>query len=293
MWDPGTSGVWTTLGGKMASEAKSTKAKATADRKSEKKKVKRAAMAKSRPSVAKAMEGIGAKAPQKFGRGKKYLATVAKVDKNKQYPLNEAVKLVQETSPVKFDATVEMHIQMGVDPKKSDQNIRGTVTLPAGRGKVQRVLVLAEEADAKKAKAAGADHAGLEEMIEKIEKGWLDFDIVIATPAVMPKVGKLGQTLGTKGMMPNPKSGTVAADVEKAVKEFKAGKIEFRLDKDAIIHLGIGKVSFKTEDLVSNINALITALRAAKPSSAKGTYIKKITLASTMGPGVKVDLNSL
>lgn len=229
----------------------------------------------------------------KFGRGKEYLRVVEKIDRKKMYPLGEAVKLAQETSPTKFDATVEMHIQMGVNPKKSEQNIRGTVSLPAGSGKVQRVLVLAEDVDAKKALAAGADHAGLEELIEKIEKGWLDFDIVIATPAVMPKVGKLGQTLGTKGMMPNPKSGTVTADVEKAVKEFKAGKIEFRLDKDAIIHLGVGKVSFKPEDLEANINALILALKAAKPSSAKGTYIKKITLASTMGPGVKVDVNMI
>lgn len=229
----------------------------------------------------------------KFGRGKKYLAVADKIDKNKTYPLGEAIKLVQETSPTKFDATVEMHIQLGVDPKKSDQNIRGTVSLPAGSGKIQRVLVLAEEADAKKAKAAGADYSGLDDMIEKIAKGWLGFDVVIATPAVMPKVGKLGQTLGTKGMMPNPKSGTVTADVEKAVKEFKAGKIEFRLDKDAIIHLGVGKVSFKPGDLEANINALISAIRAAKPSSAKGTYIKKITLASTMGPGVKVDVNAL
>lgn len=225
--------------------------------------------------------------------GKKYRALAEKIDKEKLYPMDEAIKLAQETSPTKFDAAVELHIQMGVDPKKSDQNIRGTVTLPAGSGKVQRVLVLAEDADAKKAKAAGADHAGLEDLIKKIEKGWLDFDVVIATPSVMPQVGKLGQTLGTKGMMPNPKSGTVTADVEKAVKEFKAGKIEFRLDKDAIIHLAVGKVSFKPEDLKENVEALMTALKAAKPASAKGTYIKKMTITTSMGPGIKVDVSSI
>ncbi|MDD5606094.1 MAG: 50S ribosomal protein L1 [Patescibacteria group bacterium] len=230
---------------------------------------------------------------QKFGHGKKYLDALGKVDRDKFYAVDEALKLVQETSPVKFDATVELHMQMGVDPKKADQNIRGTVNMPAGIGREQKVLVLAEDGDAKKALAAGADFAGLDDMIEKISKGWMDFDVVIATPAVMPKVGKLGQTLGTKGMMPNPKSGTVTADVEKTVKEFKKGKVEFRLDKDAIVHIGFGKVSFKPEDLKANFVALLEAIKAAKPSSAKGTYIKRLTLASTMGPGVKVDISSI
>lgn len=226
----------------------------------------------------------------KFGRGKKYLAVLPKVEKGKMYPLAEAVKLAQETSPSKFDATVELHMQMGLDPKKPDQNIRGTVSMPAGTGRTRKILVLAEEADAKKAKAAGADHVGLEDMIKKIQEGWMDFDLVIATPAVMPQVGKLGQTLGTKGMMPNPKSGTVTADPAKAVEEFKKGKVEFRLDKDAIIHLGFGKVSFKAEDLMANLKAVLDAVKVAKPTTAKGTYIKKVSVTTTMGPGIKVDL---
>ena len=230
---------------------------------------------------------------QKFGHGKKYLDAIAKVDRENFYGVDEALKLVQETSITKFDATVELHMQMGVDPKKADQNIRGTVNLPAGTGRVQRVLVLAEDETAKKALAAGADFAGLEDMIEKISGGWMGFDVVITTPTVMPKVGKLGQTLGTKGMMPNPKSGTVTADIEKTVKEFKAGKIEFRLDKDAIMHLGFGKVSFSEVDLKSNFTALLNAVKSAKPSTTKGIYIKKATIASTMGPGIKLDVSSL
>ncbi len=230
---------------------------------------------------------------QKFGHGKKYLAVLPKVEKGKMYPANEAVGLAQETSPSKFDATIELHVQMGLDPKKPEQNIRGTVSLPAGTGKTKKILVLAEEADAKKAKAAGAEHAGLEEMIKKIQEGWMDFDLVIATPAVMPQVGKLGQTLGTKGLMPNPKSGTVTADVAKAVEEFKKGKVEFRLDKDAIIHLGFGKVSFKTEDLMNNFKAIVNAIQAAKPATSKGTYIKRMSVASTMGPGIRVDLGTI
>ncbi|MFH0905144.1 MAG: 50S ribosomal protein L1 [bacterium] len=216
-----------------------------------------------------------------------------KVEPGKAYPAQEAIALVKETSPVKFDATVELHMQMGVDPKKADQNVRGTVNLPAGTGRAVKILVIADEADAKKAKEAGADFVGLEDMIKKIEDGWLDFDVAIATPAAMPKVGKLGQTLGTKGLMPNPKSGTVTADVAKAVQEFKKGKVEFRLDKDSIIHLGFGKVSFSAEDLLANFRAIISAIQSAKPASAKGTYIQKLTIASTMGPGVKVDLNSI
>ncbi|AKM84542.1 TPA: 50S ribosomal protein L1 [Patescibacteria group bacterium] len=231
--------------------------------------------------------------PAGGGHGKKYLAVLPKVDKNKFYPVAEVIQLVKETSPVKFDATAELHLQMGLDPKKSEQNIRGTVTLPAGTGKQPKILVLAEATDTKKAEAAGADFVGLEDMIEKIQKGWLGFDVVIATPAVMPQLGKLGQTLGTKGLMPNPKSGTVTTDVAKAVEEFKKGKVEFRLDKDAIIHMGFGKVSFAAEDLQANLNAILGAVRAAKPSSAKGTYIKKLSLSSTMGPGIKIDLNSV
>ncbi|MEZ4210328.1 MAG: 50S ribosomal protein L1 [Patescibacteria group bacterium] len=230
---------------------------------------------------------------QKFGHGKKYNELVQKVDKEKLYDLSEALDLVKETSPTKFDATVELHMQMGLDPKTPEQNIRGTVTLPAGSGKVPKILVLAEEADAEKAKKAGADFAGLDDMIEKIGTGWLDFDLVIATPAAMPKVGKMGQTLGTKGLMPNPKSGTVSADPAKAVEEFKKGKVEYRLDKDAIVHMGIGKVSFSADDLKKNFMAVFAAIRSAKPSSAKGTYMKRLSLSSSMGPGIKVDINTV
>ncbi|MFA5009970.1 MAG: 50S ribosomal protein L1 [Patescibacteria group bacterium] len=248
-------------------------------------------------SSSDAKVGVVAKQPKskvrKFGRGKKYLAVLPKVDKNKMYSATEAIQLAQETSPSKFDATVELHIQMGLDPKKPEQNIRGTVSMPAGTGKTRKILVLAEEAEAKKAKAAGADHVGLEEMIKKIQDGWLDFDLVIATPSVMAQVGKLGQTLGTKGLMPNPKSGTVTADPAKAVEEFKKGKVEFRLDKDAIIHLGFGKVSFKSEDLMTNFKAIVSAIQAAKPATSKGAYIKRMSMATTMGPGIKIDLSSI
>jgi len=230
---------------------------------------------------------------EKFGHGKKYLAVLPKVDKDKFYPADEAVKLAQETSPTKFDATMELHVRMGLDPKKTEQNIRGTVTLPAGTGKIRKILVLAEEADAEKAKKAGADYVGLEDMIKKIQDGWLGFDLVIATPAVMPQVGKLGQTLGTKGLMPNPKSGTVTPDVARAVEEFKRGKVEFRLDSDAIIHLGFGKVSFKTEDLLLNFKTIMDAVKAARPTTAKGAYIEKVSVATTMGPGIKIDLTSI
>lgn len=230
---------------------------------------------------------------QKFGRSKKYNDVVKLVDKMKLYPAAEALALAQQTSPVKFDATVELHMQMGLDPKKPEQNIRGTVILPAGSGKTVKILVLADDADAKKALAAGADFAGLDDMIKKISEGWFDFDMVIATPAVMAQVGKLGQTLGTKGLMPNPKSGTVTADVAKAVDEFKKGKVEYRLDKDGIVHLGFGKVSFTPENLASNFAAVVSAIKAAKPSAAKGTYIKRLSVASSMGPGIKIDLNSL
>jgi len=235
----------------------------------------------------------GAVRVQKFGRGKKYNELVKMVDKEKLYTADEALNLAKESSPAKFDATVEMHMQMGLDPKKPEQNIRGTVILPAGSGKTRKILVLADDTDSKKALAAGADYAGLDEMIKKISDGWFDFDLVIATPSVMAQVGKLGQTLGTKGLMPNPKSGTVTTDVAKAVDEFKKGKVEYRLDKDGIIHLGFGKVSFTPENLRENLMAVTSAIKSAKPSSAKGTYIKRLSIASTMGPGIKIDLATI
>lgn len=230
---------------------------------------------------------------KKMGRGKKYLEVVKLVDKEKLYPFAEAIDLIIKTSPVKFDATVEAHIQTGLDPKKADQNIRGVVAMPAGLGKTIKILVFAEGETATAAKKAGADYIGHEEFVEKIKGGWLDFDIAIATPDLMPKIGQLGKTLGTKGLMPNPKSGTVTTDPAKAVTEFKKGKVEFKLDKDAISHLGFGKISLGVDGLTNNFQTLYKAILLAKPASAKGIYIKKISLSSTMGPGIKLDLSLL
>lgn len=230
---------------------------------------------------------------KKLGRGKRYLEIAKLVDKNKFYPFAEAIELLTKTSPVKFDATTEVHIQTGLDPKKADQNLRGTVAMPAGLGKTIKILVFAEGENATAAEKAGADYIGSEDLITKIKGGWLDFDLAIATPDLMPKIGQLGKTLGTKGLMPNPKSGTVTVTPAKAVEEFKKGKVEFKLDKDAIVHLGFGKISLGAEGLTNNFMALYRAILAAKPASAKGTYLKKITLASAMGPGIKIDLGSL
>lgn len=229
----------------------------------------------------------------KMGHGKKYVEVAKLVDKNKFYPFAEAVELLTKTSPVKFDATVEVHIQTGLDPKKADQNLRGTVAMPAGLGKTVKILVFAEGENATAAEKAGADYVGSEDLITKIKGGWLDFDVAIATPDLMSKIGQLGKTLGTKGLMPNPKSGTVTATPAKAVEEFKKGKVEFKLDKDAIVHLGFGKISLGVDGLTNNFMALYRAIMVAKPASAKGTYLKKITLASAMGPGIKIDLGSL
>jgi large subunit ribosomal protein L1 len=228
-----------------------------------------------------------------MGRGKKYLEVIKLVDKDKFYPITEAIDLLIKTSPVKFDATTEAHIHTGLDPKKADQNLRGVVPMPAGLGKTIKILVFAEGTNATAAKKAGADYVGSEDLVEKIKGGWLDFDLAISTPDLMPKIGQLGKTLGTKGLMPNPKSGTVTADPAKAVEEFKKGKVEFKLDKDAIVHLGFGKISLGVEGVTNNFMTLYKAIIAAKPASAKGIYIKKITLASSMGPGIKVDLASL
>lgn len=229
----------------------------------------------------------------KMGRGKKYLDAIKLVDKDKLYPFAEAVELIIKTSPVKFDATVEAHIQTGLDPKKADQNIRGVVAMPAGLGKTIKILVFAEGEVATASKKAGADYVGHEDLVEKIKSGWLDFDLAIATPDLMPKIGQLGKTLGTKGLMPNPKSGTVTTNPAKAVEEFKKGKVEFKLDKDAIVHLGFGKISLGTVGLTDNFQVLYKAILAAKPAGAKGIYLKKISLSSTMGPGIKLDLSLL
>lgn len=222
-------------------------------------------------------------------RGKNYRKQAEKVEANKLYTLADAVALAAETSPVKFDASVEAHVRLNVDPRQADQNIRATVSLPHGTGKKIRVAVFAPEADHAAAKEAGADVIGDEAFIAQLEKELLDFDILVATPQYMPKLGKYARLLGPRGLMPNPKSGTVATDVAKAVNEAKAGKVEYRVDKQAIVHLSIGKVSFGADKLVENAQAFFDSLQSQKPSSLKGGYVKSITVTSTMGPGVKVE----
>ncbi len=221
--------------------------------------------------------------------GKKYQDSVKAFDLSKQYEAAEAVSVLLETAKAKFDETIELHVRLGVDPRQADQQVRGVLVLPHGTGKTKRVLVIAKGAKADAAQAAGADFVGAEELIAKIQnENWFDFDVMITTPDMMGMVGRIGRVLGPKGLMPNPKSGTVTMDVEKAIAEVKAGKVEYRLDKTAIIHCPIGKKSFGKEKLVENYTALMDAIVKAKPAAAKGTYLKSVTLASTMGPGVKV-----
>ena len=221
--------------------------------------------------------------------GKKYQDSVKAFDLAKQYEANEAVSIILETAKAKFDETIELHVRLGVDPRQADQQVRGVLVLPHGTGKTKRVLVIAKGAKADAAAAAGADYVGAEELIAKIQnENWFDFDVMITTPDMMGMVGRIGRILGPKGLMPNPKSGTVTMDVERAIAEVKAGKVEYRLDKTAIIHCPIGKKSFGKEKLVENYSALMDAIVKAKPAAAKGTYLKSVTLASTMGPGVKV-----
>lgn len=224
---------------------------------------------------------------------KKRKAVDSKVDKNKMYSLKEASTLVKDVNTTKFDASVDLHIRLGVDPKKADQAIRGTVNLPHGTGKTKRVLVLCNPDKEAEARAAGADYVGLDEFVQKIESGWVDVDVIVATPSVMPKIGKLGKILGPRNLMPNPKTGTVTNDVASAVNEVKGGKIAFKVDKAGIIHASIGRVSFSPEKIAENSNELINAIVRAKPSSAKGTYLKSVFMASTMSPGIAVDTKSL
>ncbi|MBA2873106.1 large subunit ribosomal protein L1 [Anoxybacillus calidus] len=222
-------------------------------------------------------------------RGKRYLEAVKLVDRSKAYSVTEAIELVKKTNIAKFDATVEVAFRLGVDPKKADQQIRGAVVLPHGTGKVQRVLVFAKGEKAKEAEAAGADYVGDTDYINKIQQGWFEFDVIVATPDMMGEVGKLGRILGPKGLMPNPKTGTVTFDVAKAVKEIKAGKVEYRVDKAGNIHVPIGKISFDNEKLVDNFTTIYETILKVKPAAAKGTYVKNVTVTSTMGPGIKVD----
>jgi large subunit ribosomal protein L1 len=224
---------------------------------------------------------------------KKRKAAEEKLDRSKYYDLNEAMSLVKEVNTAKFNASVDLHIRLSVDPRKPDQAIRGTVTLPNGTGKTKRVLVLCTPDKEEEAKNAGADYVGLDEYVQKIQDGWLDVDVVVATPNVMAQVGRIGRILGPRGLMPNPKSGTVTPDVASAVQDVKAGKIAFRVDKYGIVHNSIGRVSFSPEQLVENARELLQTIIKMKPSSAKGNYLKSVSVASTMSPGIKVDSKKL
>ena len=226
-------------------------------------------------------------------RGKKYIETVKLFDKAAQYDTTEAISLVKKSAVAKFDETIEAHIRLGVDGRHADQQVRGAVVLPHGTGKTVKVLVFAKGDKANEAEAAGADFVGAEELIPKIQGGWFDFDVVVATPDMMGVVGRLGRVLGPKGLMPNPKAGTVTMDVTKAIKDIKAGKIEYRLDKTNIIHVPVGKASFSEEQLADNFQTIMGAIIKAKPAAAKGQYLRSVTLASTMGPGVKVNTAKL
>ncbi|KSU78424.1 MULTISPECIES: 50S ribosomal protein L1 [Fictibacillus] len=222
-------------------------------------------------------------------KGKKYQEAAKLVDRQKAYEATEAIELVKKTATAKFDESVEVAVRLGVDPKKADQQIRGAVVLPHGTGKTQRVLVFAKGEKAKEAEAAGADFVGDTDYINKIQQGWFDFDVIVATPDMMAEVGRLGRVLGPKGLMPNPKTGTVTFEVEKAVNDIKAGKVEYRVDKAGNIHVPIGKVSFEDNKLSENLGTIIDTLIKVKPAAAKGTYIRNVAISSTMGPGIKVN----
>jgi large subunit ribosomal protein L1 len=222
-------------------------------------------------------------------KGKRLTANAAKVDRTKMYETAEAIEILKETANAKFDETVELHVRLGVDGRHADQQVRGAIVLPHGTGKSKKVLVIAKGEKAEEAKEAGADFVGADDMIQKIQsENWFDYDVIVATPDMMGLIGRLGRVLGPKGLMPNPKSGTVTFDIAKAVNEIKAGKVEYRLDKSNIVHVSIGKASFENVKLEENLNALMDALVKARPASAKGTYLRNVTLTSTMGPGIKL-----
>lgn len=225
--------------------------------------------------------------------GKKYVEALKQVDKNKQYTPAEAIALLKKIDYAKFDATVEVAYNLTVDPKQADQQIRGALVLPNGTGKTQKVIVFADGAQAKAAEEAGADLVGADDLVARIQDGWLDFDVAVATPPMMAKVGRLGRILGPKGLMPNPKTGTVTMDVAKAVNDVKAGKVTYRVDKAGLIHAPIGKISFSDDQLMENFKAFNDVIVRARPASAKGDYMKKLTLTSTLGPGLTIDTNSL
>ncbi len=221
--------------------------------------------------------------------GKKYKEAAALVDREKRYSLEEAIGLAKKTAKVKFDETVDLAVNLGVDPKQADQMVRGTVVLPHGTGKKVRVLVFAKGEKEKEARDAGADHVGAEDLADKIQKGWTEFDTVVATPDIMALVGKLGKVLGPRGLMPNPKTGTVTFDVAKAIKDIRAGKVEYRVDKAGIVHVSVGKASFEESKLLENAKSVLESILKAKPSSSKGKYLKAAAMSTTMGPGIKMD----
>jgi large subunit ribosomal protein L1 len=227
------------------------------------------------------------------GKGKSYQAALAKVDRSQRYLLEDGLRLLRDTVRAKFDETVEMAIRLGVDPRQADQNVRGTVSLPHGMGKAVRVLAFAKGEKEKEAQEAGADFVGSDELIKKIAEGWFDFDKAVATPDMMAAVGRIGKVLGPRGLMPNPKTGTVTMEIGKAVKEIKAGKLEFRVDKAGIVHVPVGKASFDAEKLIDNARAVLTSILRAKPASAKGNYVRGVTVSTTMGPGIKLDLSQI
>jgi large subunit ribosomal protein L1 len=225
-----------------------------------------------------------------MAHGKKYLEAAKLVEPGKAYGPGEAAQLAKDTTTVTFDATLEAHIRLGVDPRHADQMVRGTVVLPSGTGKTVRVAVFAQGEKAQEALRAGADEVGAEDLVKKVDAGWLEFDVALATPDLMGQVGRLGKILGRRGLMPNPKAGTITFDLDRAIREVKGGRVEFKVDKAAIIHVPIGKASFEPEQIVANLAALVDAVNRAKPSGAKGTYLRTLTIASTMGPGIRVDI---
>ena len=222
--------------------------------------------------------------------GKKYIEAAKLVEHDRSYAPAEAAQLAKDTSTVKFDASVEVHLRLGIDPRHADQMVRGTVVLPHGTGKVVRVAVFAQGEKAQEALQAGADEVGSEDLVKKIEAGWLEFDVALATPDLMGQVGRLGKILGRRGLMPNPKAGTITFDLDRTIREVKGGRVEFKVDKAGIVHVPVGKVSFDADQLVANLASLVDAVNRAKPSGAKGTFLRSLTIASTMGPGIKVDI---
>jgi large subunit ribosomal protein L1 len=227
------------------------------------------------------------------GNGKSFRAALDKVDRGQRYLLEDGLRLAKDTARAKFDETVEMAVRLGVDPRQADQNVRGTVNLPHGMGKTVRVLAFAKGEKEKEAQEAGADFVGSDDLIKKISEGWFDFDKTVATPDMMAAVGRIGKVLGPRGLMPNPRTGTVTPEIGKAVKEIKAGKLEFRVDKAGIVHVPVGKASFKPEQLIDNARAVLMSILRAKPASAKGNYVRGVTVSTTMGPGIKIDLSQV